>query len=74
MVIGTTGFTPEQRTAIATTAEQMAIVLCNQLRLGPNRCLPLNDTANRLVRRRQLPPWAGGGRNGRPFYVCVVAA
>ncbi|MDA1108131.1 MAG: 4-hydroxy-tetrahydrodipicolinate reductase [Proteobacteria bacterium] len=49
MVIGTTGFTPEQRAVIATAAKQMAIVLSPNMSVGVNLCLKLLDTATRVL-------------------------
>lgn len=49
MVIGTTGFSPEQRQKIEETSQDMAIVLAPNMSVGVNLCLKLLDTAARIL-------------------------
>lgn len=49
MVIGTTGFTPEQRAQIEKAAKDIAIVLAPNMSVGVNLCFKLLDTAARVL-------------------------
>ncbi len=49
MVIGTTGFTLEQREKIAAAAEDIAIVLAPNMSVGVNLCFKLLDIAARVL-------------------------
>ena len=49
MVIGTTGFSDEQKTQIAAAAQDVAIVLAPNMSVGVNLCLKLLDTAARVL-------------------------
>ncbi|MDM7323208.1 MAG: 4-hydroxy-tetrahydrodipicolinate reductase [Gammaproteobacteria bacterium] len=49
MVIGTTGFGPEQRAAIDQAARHIPIVLAANFSVGVNLCLKLLDTAARVL-------------------------
>ena len=49
MVIGTTGFTPEQRATIAAAAKHVAIVLAPNMSVGVTLCLKLLDMATRVL-------------------------
>jgi 4-hydroxy-tetrahydrodipicolinate reductase len=49
MVIGTTGFTSEQRERITRAAEQMAIVMAPNMSVGINLCLKLLQVAARTI-------------------------
>ena len=49
LVIGTTGFNPEQKTAITGTAENIAIVLAPNMSVGVNLCFKLLELATRVL-------------------------
>ncbi|MGC8733155.1 MAG: 4-hydroxy-tetrahydrodipicolinate reductase, partial [Halothiobacillaceae bacterium] len=49
MVIGTTGFSPEQRAAIDQAARHIPIVLAANFSVGVNLCLKLLDIAARVL-------------------------
>lgn len=49
MVIGTTGFTPEQRAVIEQAAHHLPIVLAANFSVGINLCLKLLETAARVL-------------------------
>jgi 4-hydroxy-tetrahydrodipicolinate reductase len=49
MVIGTTGFTDEQKSEIQSASSSMAIVLAPNMSVGVNLCLKLLDTAARVL-------------------------
>jgi 4-hydroxy-tetrahydrodipicolinate reductase len=49
MVIGTTGFSDEQKAQIAVAAEEIAIVFAPNMSVGVNLCLKLLDTAARVL-------------------------
>lgn len=49
MVIGTTGFTPEQRQRITSAADDIPIVLAPNMSVGINLCLKLIDIAARTL-------------------------
>ncbi len=49
MVIGTTGFSPEQRAAIAEAARSIAIVMAPNMSVGTNLVFRLLDTAARVL-------------------------
>ncbi|MFO1433959.1 MAG: 4-hydroxy-tetrahydrodipicolinate reductase [Candidatus Competibacteraceae bacterium] len=49
LVIGTTGFNPEQKARIAATAEGVAIVLAPNMSVGVNLCFKLLDLATRVL-------------------------
>ena len=49
MVIGTTGFTPEQREEITAAAQDIAIVLGPNMSVGVNLCFKLVDLAARVL-------------------------
>jgi len=49
MVIGTTGFSVEQRALIETAAQRIPIVLAANFSVGVNLCLKLLDTAARVL-------------------------
>lgn len=49
LVIGTTGFNPEQKARIAGTAEGIAIVLAPNMSVGVNLCFKLLDLATRVL-------------------------
>ncbi len=49
MVIGTTGFTAEQRSVIAAAAEDVAIVFAPNMSVGVNLCFKLLDIAARVL-------------------------
>lgn len=49
MVIGTTGFTPEQREEIAAAATKIPIVLAPNMSVGVNLCLKLLQTAAHVL-------------------------
>jgi len=49
MVIGTTGFTAEQKAAIADAAGDIAIVFAPNMSIGVNLCLKLLDVAARVL-------------------------
>lgn len=49
MVIGTTGFTPEQKQHIEHAAEQIGIVMAPNMSVGVNLCLKLLDVAARVL-------------------------
>lgn len=49
MVIGTTGFTPDQRTAIAEAGAEIGIVCAPNMSVGVNLCLKLLDVAARVL-------------------------
>lgn len=49
MVIGTTGFTPEQRAIIAAAAQHIGIVLAPNMSVGVTLCLKLLDMATRVL-------------------------
>jgi len=49
MVIGTTGFSDEQKAQIAAAAEDVAIVFAPNMSVGVNLCLKLLDTAARVL-------------------------
>jgi 4-hydroxy-tetrahydrodipicolinate reductase len=49
MVIGTTGFTPDQKAAIAAAAERLAIVLAPNMSVGVNVMLKLVEQAARAL-------------------------
>jgi len=48
-VVGTTGFSPDQRASIATDAEHMALVLAPNMSVGVNVCFKLLQTAARAL-------------------------
>ena len=49
MVIGTTGFTTEQRQQIVSAAQDIAIVFAPNMSVGVNLCFKLLDTAARVL-------------------------
>lgn len=49
MVIGTTGFSPEQRTTIDQAARDIPIMLAPNMSVGVNLCLKLLDIAARVI-------------------------
>lgn len=49
MVIGTTGFTPEQKVAIEDAAKDIPIVMAANFSVGVNLCLGLLETAARVL-------------------------
>jgi 4-hydroxy-tetrahydrodipicolinate reductase len=49
MVIGTTGFSSEQRAAIAEAAQDIPVVLAPNMSVGVNLCLKLLETAARVL-------------------------
>ena len=49
MVIGTTGFSDEQKAKIAAAAQDIAIVFAPNMSVGVNLCLKLLDTAARVL-------------------------
>lgn len=49
LVIGTTGFTPEQRAQIADAAADIAIVMAPNMSVGVNLCFKLLDLAARVL-------------------------
>lgn len=49
LVIGTTGFTPEQRAEIAAAAADIAIVMAPNMSVGVNLCFKLLDLAARVL-------------------------
>ena len=49
MVIGTTGFTDEQKALIAAAAKDIAVVFAPNMSIGVNLCLKLLDTAARVL-------------------------
>ncbi|MDX9741146.1 MAG: 4-hydroxy-tetrahydrodipicolinate reductase [Gammaproteobacteria bacterium] len=49
LVIGTTGFTPEQREEIAAAAADIAIVMAPNMSVGVNLCFKLLDIAARVL-------------------------
>jgi 4-hydroxy-tetrahydrodipicolinate reductase len=49
MVIGTTGFSDEQKAQIAAAAQDVAIVFAPNMSVGVNLCLKLLDTAARVL-------------------------
>lgn len=49
MVIGTTGFTSEQRRALERAGEEIALVAAPNMSVGVNLCLKLLDTAARVL-------------------------
>ena len=49
MVIGTTGFTPEQKQQLAEAAQEIPIVFAANFSVGVNLCLKLLDTAARVL-------------------------
>lgn len=49
LVIGTTGFTPEQRAEIAAAAADIAIVMAPNMSIGVNLCFKLLDLAARVL-------------------------
>lgn len=49
IVIGTTGFSDEQKTQIATTAKDIAVVFAPNMSVGVNLCLKLLDMAARVM-------------------------
>lgn len=49
MVIGTTGFTPEQKALLAEAARDIPIVFAANFSVGVNLCLKLLDTAARVL-------------------------
>jgi 4-hydroxy-tetrahydrodipicolinate reductase len=49
MVIGTTGFSDEQRQQIATAANDIAVVFAPNMSVGVNLCFKLLDTAARVL-------------------------
>ena len=49
MVIGTTGFSDEQKVQIAAAAQDIAIVFAPNMSVGVNLCLKLLDTAARVL-------------------------
>ncbi|HEY1026632.1 MAG TPA: 4-hydroxy-tetrahydrodipicolinate reductase [Pseudomonas sp.] len=49
MVIGTTGFTPEEKQLLADAARQIPIVFAANYSVGVNLCLKLLDTAARVL-------------------------
>jgi len=49
MVIGTTGFSEEQKLAIAAAAQEIAVVFAPNMSVGVNLCLKLLDTAARVL-------------------------
>ena len=49
MVIGTTGFSDEQKAQIAAAAQDIAIVFAPNMSVGVNLCLKLLDTAARVL-------------------------
>jgi len=49
IVIGTTGFTEEQKQAIALASESMAVVFAPNMSVGVNLCLKLLDMAARVM-------------------------
>jgi 4-hydroxy-tetrahydrodipicolinate reductase len=49
MVIGTTGFTPEQKQLLVEAGQQMPIVFAANFSVGVNLCLKLLDTAARVL-------------------------
>ncbi|MFO1351570.1 MAG: 4-hydroxy-tetrahydrodipicolinate reductase [Gammaproteobacteria bacterium] len=49
MVIGTTGFTPDQKHTIAAAAEAIPIMMAPNMSVGVNLCLKLLDTAARVL-------------------------
>ena len=49
MVIGTTGFTDEQKVQIAAAAQDIGIVFAPNMSVGVNLCLKLLDTAARVL-------------------------
>lgn len=49
MVIGTTGFTPEQKAVVARVAESIPMVLAPNMSVGVNLCFRLLDVAARVL-------------------------
>lgn len=49
MVIGTTGFTPEEKQRLSEAAKQIPIVFAANFSVGVNLCLKLLDTAARVL-------------------------
>jgi 4-hydroxy-tetrahydrodipicolinate reductase len=49
LIIGTTGFTPEQRAEIESTAHSLPIVLAPNMSVGVNLCLKLLEIAARVI-------------------------
>jgi dihydrodipicolinate reductase len=49
MVIGTTGFSPEQRKRIAEAAQDVAVVLASNMSVGVNLCFKLLEIAARIL-------------------------
>ncbi len=49
MVIGTTGFTPEQTRQVADAAKDIAIVMAPNMSVGVNLCFKLLETAARIL-------------------------
>ena len=49
MVIGTTGFTPEQREILAKTGKDIALVVAPNMSVGVNLCFKLLETAARVL-------------------------
>jgi 4-hydroxy-tetrahydrodipicolinate reductase len=49
MVIGTTGFTPEQARQVADAAKDIAIVMAPNMSVGVNLCFKLLETAARIL-------------------------
>lgn len=49
MVIGTTGFSPEQRSLIAEAARDIAVVFAPNMSVGVNLCFKLLETAARVL-------------------------
>ncbi len=49
MVIGTTGFTDEERAQIAAAADEVAVVIAPNMSVGVNLCLKLLDMAARVL-------------------------
>jgi 4-hydroxy-tetrahydrodipicolinate reductase len=49
MVIGTTGFTPEEKQQLAAAGQQIPIVFAANFSVGVNLCLKLLDTAARVL-------------------------
>lgn len=49
MVIGTTGFSPEQKAEVSRAAQQIAIVLAPNMSVGVNLCFKLLELATRVL-------------------------
>ena len=49
MVIGTTGFSDEQKSQITAAAQEIPVVFAPNMSVGVNLCLKLLDTAARVL-------------------------